>query len=1129
MKKRVKCPLCGNVFVSLQKHISKNMKCKESMLDSFTSSKRHKISFQSSRSCKEKLSFRNENTTYANNDTYHPTSSFTNNDVVKPTTPSQTLEPLNLSQVCKELFMSSKNPILSTRHMMSMELFRLLHKAKAPISLYKDIGSLISKYSRVIRNSKEHIIIPRCHLINEMHQFICLEKKSSSTKPIEYEKDYSYLLDVWKFDLSPKHVKLQLSDCNISVSVPKFDFVSAFLNIMHDPSIVGESQNLLYNLPEYLDPNNKQKSIHSPVDYIFHGSWYKDTHNLLISDTKKELICPIILYVDGVSIDNGGRKSLEPISFTLGWFSKQIRNMQKCWRVLGYIPNVEKTTSMDYKDEFGNKKKDVIKKSHYHEIIQCILSELHDVQKRGGIRMILPFQSCMKEVLVKFPIAFIVGDTIGNDKLCSRYQNYTPTQLENTGVSRDCICTYKYAGKHNYKCNILSRKTVKSLPSDVSRRLGFDKSTFNAFDDMCFGASRHGINGHTPPEMLHQWYLGVLTMFIKYFLEHITSKCKDTLDLMVQNMSRISCRQSDRSLPNIGLFRNGIDKVKLTGSEKGTQLFMLWLVLIPKNHGICLIDTEMNAPAKYKLVASDIKKGRTSRIYEPKILDTWKKYHSWINIFESMLSIGEWLRSSSVSIDRRDIEPRHSIELFMLHGYDAWQNNIVSTQNEMMRNNRVIDFSEVEVHDTTSYSSTIRSFQDPNVFTHHDVFTCKKATIKVSRADVGIRVFMKQCREVINEEDISILKNGKFHQLLHYTYYIHSFGCPANFDGSIPESMNKEFAKNTGKRTQQRNETINQQCAERFYENNIIDSSWNKMNNSQKSDSLKITEMQPAFEGCYDVSGTYTFTFNIIDDEVWTYTNHCYSNFNQYVLTKSKYIFIDFDTNMLNVKYSNRIRMTLMTTLVLTLIRNNVITRNLIKCTETKNSINQLTCYSHIKLLNDLTIHSALEYYSEDNWIDWALVDWGDEGGVLPCKVLCLFDARNVINGIKLHSQKEANHSSYISSLLECSIWCLVRSASSMPSPSEKKTPSLFSRHKMANELCIVTIDSVICGAYVLDMSSYIDKNVSRKKDEEIMNRLFDMNHCTEIITIRNRNEWCKTFMEKSEPFERFKTYVEKD
>ena len=1125
MIRKQQCPLCGKSFVSLQKHISKNKNCKESLLNINYSSKKQKISIHTNQHVQHNVSLRNESMTYTNDNTYHSSDYINNNNEVSSTFSFKKLDHLNVSQTCKQLIISSNNPLLSRKHKISLELYKILHKVNAPISLYKDISMFISRNSRVIGNSTDPIIIPRDNLINQMHEFVCLQKKPSSTKERKKEMNVLHSLPNWKFDLSPKHVNLQLTDCKFTVSVPKFDFVSAFLNLMHDPSIVGDSDNLLYNTPEYLNPNHQQNSQNVFIDDLYRGSWFKDTHQSIISDVEKEIICPIILYIDGVSIDNYGRKSLEPISFTLGWFSKKIRNMQKCWRVLGYIPNVERMTSMDYNHIYGNQKMS-IKKNHYHEIIHCILSELQDVQQRGGIQMMLPFQFCTKEVLVKFPISFIVGDTIGNDKLCSRYQKYVPTQLENTGVSRDCTCTYKYAGTHNYKCCFLSRQTIKKLPVDVSRRLGFNNTTFNAFDEMSFGCSKLGINGHTPPEMLHQWYLGIVPMFIKYFLDHITSKCKEKLDLIIQNMARNNCRQSDRSQPNIRLFRNGIDKVKLTGSEKGTQLFMLWLALIPTDHRQYLINIELSAPQKYKIVTSE--NVPVKRMYFPKILETSRKYNCWVNIFESMLSIGEWLRSSSVSIDRRDVEPIHDIILCSLHGYEAWQNNLVSLHDESTSQKRIIEFSEIEVHDTTCHNSSSNSFQDPNVFSQHDVFKYQKSTSKVSRAEIGIRVFMKQIRDLINKQDRILLKNGKFHQLLHYLHYIQLFGSPTNFDGSIPESMNKEFAKNTGKRTQLRNESINHQCAQRYYENNIIGSSWNKMKYVKKKKNSQSTNEQDVIVRPYNISGVYSFTFNV-DDDLWKHMGSYQSHFNQYIESKSKYIKVDLNINKLNTQISKTTRMILMKILILTLIRNNVITQNMTRSDDTMELITQLNCYSHITFSENFKIHSALEYYSDESWMDWVLINWGDEGGILPAKMLCIFEAQNLINRIQHHSNKHQHHSHHISSLLECSTWCLVRSASNILSNEKVQPSTLFSSFKMTDELSIVTIDSVLSGTYILDRKNYYLESNTNHDDESSRNRLFDMNVCSEVILVRNRDEWGTNFMDKCDPFDRFKSFVESD
>ena len=126
------------------------------------------------------------------------------------------------------------------------------------------------------------------------------------------------------------------------------------------------------------------------IDDIHTGNWFKRTHKSMINDHKKEMLCPIILYIDGVSIDSVGRKSLEPISYTLGLFKRRIRNNISAWRLLGYIPNVEKTTEIDY-GSFGNKKGKFLKKIHYHEIINEILFGFKQIQKKGGIHLYLPY------------------------------------------------------------------------------------------------------------------------------------------------------------------------------------------------------------------------------------------------------------------------------------------------------------------------------------------------------------------------------------------------------------------------------------------------------------------------------------------------------------------------------------------------------------------------------------------------------------------------------------------------------------------------------------------------------------------------------------------------------------------
>ena len=94
--------------------------------------------------------------------------------------------------------------------------------------------------------------------------------------------------------------------------------------------------------------------------------------------------------------------------------------------------------------------------------------------------------------------------------------------------------------------------------------------------------------------------------------------------------------------------------------------------------------------------------------------------------------------------------------------------------------------------------------------------------IKISSSEYALRVFISLLKSLINKQNKKRLMNGRLHQLLHYPNYINEFGSPSNFNGSVPESMNKELAKKVGSRTQQRWDSIHTQAATRFFENCLI-------------------------------------------------------------------------------------------------------------------------------------------------------------------------------------------------------------------------------------------------------------------------------------------------------------------
>jgi len=58
---------------------------------------------------------------------------------------------------------------------------------------------------------------------------------------------------------------------------------------------------------------------------------------------------------------------------------------------------------------------------NYHRILQVILEELVTCQKSGGMRTTFKIGNSTIKCCLKVPVAFVVGDCEGSDKLCGRY------------------------------------------------------------------------------------------------------------------------------------------------------------------------------------------------------------------------------------------------------------------------------------------------------------------------------------------------------------------------------------------------------------------------------------------------------------------------------------------------------------------------------------------------------------------------------------------------------------------------------------------------------------------------------------------------------------------------------------
>ena len=153
-------------------------------------------------------------------------------------------------------------------------------------------------------------------------------------------------------------------------------------------------------------------------------------------------------------------------------------------------------------------------------------------------------------------------------------------------------------------------------------------------------------------------------------------------------------------MPNISKFKTGFEnKSKLTDSERFQLRFIIWLSMLPKHHETELIQLEQGSSHRYIEVNQNIsnykivgnKRHNIGRQQLDKILDTITKYKRWLNLFEQMLSICEWLSCSFSGVKKSQFNNTVDIDLHVVDGFDEWQYGCILKQNS----NKIIDTNDI--------------------------------------------------------------------------------------------------------------------------------------------------------------------------------------------------------------------------------------------------------------------------------------------------------------------------------------------------------------------------------------------------------------------------------------------------
>ena len=659
-----------------------------------------------------------------------------------------------------------------------LELASIVTSVNAPHYIYSDLV----KWGKTFENGERH-------------------ERILSTKAISFEKlikDTSRKFGIGNIFPQTNRLMLPSNNC---VSVTTFDFAAQLHSLLTDEMLM-QPDNLIFGDDIYWRaPEHLSSHVYDDVET---SVWYYETQQK-VCISPLDVLCPIILYIDKTYVRG---KGVEPISFTLAWFKRNIRNTPMSWRNIGMIPG--KLGDLVPNMNFPVNSLGEMHLNDWHYVVSHILTNLKQLQNLGGLEWTYRGKQCRLHI----PIMFIIGDIEGHDKICSRKSGHNKNMK---GVTHSCnvkrddcgevdtICrqfrSFDIKNKQDCVQNVKSSYEDKLESEQMLKDLGFYGNVVNAFFDLDYGSSPYGAHGACAICLLHTFKQkfpnAVVENLFRTFGKSTNTKGCLIVNKSVPKLVQQCLRQSDRSFPKLNSFTVSLlqAKFQLNANEKYARLLALNLFCMTTygwkftTAGPCCQHKGSILVKRIKLleVSMTIYKFLSQEKFPKKCRkDGYEAIQKYLSLFKEVV---EW-REPVVQKKRKketDVdESGDNIELLTLEG-DSEKD----------------DKKEAPVNDTTF---------------------------------------------------------PKFHYLTHLVRMIQHFGSALNFDGGSCESNHKYLTKSPGMRTQGRMDTFDNQTAFNLSAKIVLDRACRVLKlkasygvsmhfNASKSNGLEETDGKPCNYG----------------------------------------------------------------------------------------------------------------------------------------------------------------------------------------------------------------------------------------------------------------------------------------
>eukprot|EP00531_Pseudo-nitzschia_arenysensis_P000969 CAMPEP_0116116834 /NCGR_PEP_ID=MMETSP0329-20121206/1249_1 /TAXON_ID=697910 /ORGANISM="Pseudo-nitzschia arenysensis, Strain B593" /LENGTH=935 /DNA_ID=CAMNT_0003610355 /DNA_START=406 /DNA_END=3213 /DNA_ORIENTATION=+ len=309
------------------------------------------------------------------------------------------------------------------------------------------------------------------------------------------------------------------------------------------------------------------------ISELHHGNWWINTWEKRCDPLRKEVLVPVIFYMDGIAVDTHGKLSLTPLSMTLGIFNTEARKRKDAWETLYFHPSSSEANAID-------------NVQNLHIGIEAALESFnHLCLSQRAIKWTnLPWAGKEWEVNLKFSIAFFIGDTEMHNKLCGRFANHTDKVKR---LCRHCACPVNWThlpSKNIRRPVFRPQQLDPTQVSDATFKLLSHHPIRNVFHGMDFGENPNNIHLASPGEKLHMHQLGTakraISSFVTRFQPSNKGAIRDTISALMSRYGAELSRQSEKDLPRVNFTSDYLSTVKKEGKDYAGLILCLILALL---------------------------------------------------------------------------------------------------------------------------------------------------------------------------------------------------------------------------------------------------------------------------------------------------------------------------------------------------------------------------------------------------------------------------------------------------------------------------------------------------------------------------------------------------------------------